>query len=189
MKFGMLLLASSLLIGGCSSSQVENTTKSASGALGDAAITAQITTRLIAIDGDSALHVAVASNDGAVTLSGRAKSAAIAERFSAAAKSVSGVKSVASRVVVDFEADSGDGASERCRDRNRGDGGAHRASRRQRAEREGPRAQWRRDTRRKREDGGAQIDDRRCRQTRPRREERSRQPGSQVVGPRPTSPC
>jgi len=101
MKFGMLLLASSLLIGGCSSSQVENTTKSASGALGDAAITAQITTRLIAIDGDSALHVAVASNDGAVTLSGRAKSAAIAERFSAAAKSVSGVKSVASRVVVD----------------------------------------------------------------------------------------
>ena len=101
MKFCILLLAGAVLIGGCSSSQVENSTKSADAALGDAAIIAQITTRLIAIDGDSALHVAVASHDGAVTLSGRAKSAAIAGRFAAGAKRVSGVKSVASRVVVD----------------------------------------------------------------------------------------
>jgi len=101
MKFGSLLLAGAVLISGCSSSQVEETTKSADAVLGDAAIVAQITTRLIAIDGDSALHVAVGSHDGAVTLSGRAKSAAVAQRFLAAAKDVSGVKSVASRVVVD----------------------------------------------------------------------------------------
>jgi osmotically-inducible protein OsmY len=101
MKFGTLLLAGAVFISACSSSQVEDTTKSAGAVLGDAAIVAQVTTRLIAVDGDSALHVAVASHGGAVTLSGRAKSAAVAQRFAAAAKNVSGVKSVSSRVVVD----------------------------------------------------------------------------------------
>jgi osmotically-inducible protein OsmY len=101
MKLSTLLLAGVILSSGCSSSQVEDTTKSANVVLSDAAIVAQVTTRLIGIDGDSALHVAVASHDGDVALSGRAKSAAVAGRFVAAAKKVSGVKGVRSTIVVD----------------------------------------------------------------------------------------
>jgi osmotically-inducible protein OsmY len=105
MKVRMLLLAAAVFASGCSSSQVQDATKSleksAPAALGDAGLVAQVTTRLIGIDADSALHVAVASHDGSVTLTGRAKSASVAERFVAAAKDVSGVKSVASTIVVD----------------------------------------------------------------------------------------
>ena len=101
MKLRMLLLAGVVFAAGCSSTQVEDTTKSANVVLGDAAIVAQVTTRLVGIDGDSALHVAVASHSGDVSLSGRAKSAAIAERFVAAAKDVSGVKDVHSTIHVD----------------------------------------------------------------------------------------
>ena len=83
MKLRMLLLTAAVFAIGCSSSQVEITTKSAEGAvLGDAALVAQITTRLIGVDEESAF----ASHDGSVTLSGRAKSASVAERFAAAAK-------------------------------------------------------------------------------------------------------
>jgi osmotically-inducible protein OsmY len=105
MKLRMLILAAAVLASGCSSTQVEDTTKSlqksAPVMLGDAAVSAQVTARLVGIDADSALHVAVASKDGNVSLSGRAKSAAIAERFVAAAKGVSGVKSVSSTIVAD----------------------------------------------------------------------------------------
>lgn len=105
MKLRMLLLAAAVLASGCSSSQVDDASKSlqksAPIALGDAAYVAQVTARLIGIDADSALHVAVACHDGNVTLSGRAKSAPVADRFVAAAKGVSGVKSVASTIVVD----------------------------------------------------------------------------------------
>jgi osmotically-inducible protein OsmY len=101
MKLRMLLFAVIICASACSSSQVENTTKAADVVLGDAAIVAQITTRLIGIDSDSALHVAVASRDGEVALSGRAKSAGVARRFLAAAKSVSGVKDVRSTIIVD----------------------------------------------------------------------------------------
>ena len=105
MKFYMLLFAAAVFASGCSSQKAEETTKSvqesAPVVLGDAAISAQVTTRLIGIDGDSALHVAVASHDGSVALSGRAKSKSVAERFVAAAKGVSGVKSVSSTIVVD----------------------------------------------------------------------------------------
>ena len=101
MKLRMVLFAGIVFASACSPSQVEDATKSADVVLGDTAIVAQITTRLIGIDGDSALHVAVASRDGDVSLSGRAKSAVVAQRFLAAAKSVSGVKGVRSTIVVD----------------------------------------------------------------------------------------
>lgn len=105
MKLRALALAAAVLAVGCSSTQVEDATKSlqqsAPVVLGDGAIVAQITARLVGIDADSALHVAVGSHGGVVTLSGRAKSEAIAERFVAAAKGVSGVKSVTSTIVAD----------------------------------------------------------------------------------------
>ncbi len=67
----------------------------------DAAIVAKIESRFVGIDADSALHVAVDSHNGAVSLSGKAKSAAIAARFADSAKGVAGVKSVDSRIAVD----------------------------------------------------------------------------------------
>jgi osmotically-inducible protein OsmY len=105
MKFRVLLLAITVLASACSSSQVEDTSKSVQKSapivLNDAAVVTQVTARLIGIDADSALHVAVSSHEGNVALSGKAKSASVAERFVAAAKDVSGVKSVASTIAVD----------------------------------------------------------------------------------------
>jgi hyperosmotically inducible protein len=100
-----LALLALLALGACTSKQVDDAAKSVETAapalLSDAAATAQIEAHFISIDSDSALHVAVAVHDGVVTLSGRAKSAAVADRFVAAAKAVNGVKSVASTIAVD----------------------------------------------------------------------------------------
>ncbi len=93
-----------LLLAGCSQ-DVDQAAKSiatnAPAIVGDAGIAAQIEAALVGIDADSALHVAVDVHDGNVTLSGRAKSSAIAQRFVDAAKGVKGVKGVASRISVD----------------------------------------------------------------------------------------
>ncbi len=67
----------------------------------DAFVVARIESKLVAIDGDSALHVAVASHGGAVRLSGRTKSQAIALHFTEAARTIAGVRSVRSELVVD----------------------------------------------------------------------------------------
>jgi len=94
-------LAGALLVvcAGCTRQDINNAgtaLASAAPALAsDGLIIAQIESKFVAIDGDSALHVAVASHGGNVRVSGRTKSAAIAERYYAAAKDVSGVKSVA----------------------------------------------------------------------------------------------
>jgi osmotically-inducible protein OsmY len=116
MKYQVVVLASALAAGGCSSgqvqtdssavqNQVQNAAKSlatnAPAALGDAALAAQIEAHFVSIDADSALHVAVSVKDGKVNLSGRVKSASIAERYAAAAKGVSGVTAVASTIHVD----------------------------------------------------------------------------------------
>ena len=116
MKVQIVVLAGALVAGGCSSgqvqsdsntvqNQVQNAAKSlatnAPAALGDAALAAQIEAHFVSIDADSALHVAVSVKDGKVSLSGRVKSASIAERYAAAAKGVSGVSAVASTIHVD----------------------------------------------------------------------------------------
>ena len=74
---------------------------SAPAIVSDAGIAAQIEAGLVGIDADSALHVAVNVHGGDVSLSGRAKSAAVAQRFVESAKGVKGVKDVSSRIVVD----------------------------------------------------------------------------------------
>jgi osmotically-inducible protein OsmY len=68
---------------------------------GDAIIVAHVESDFLQIDPASALHVAVAAHGGAVTLSGKVRSAAIEERFVGAAKSVDGVKNVTARLAVD----------------------------------------------------------------------------------------
>ncbi|HMD03421.1 MAG TPA: BON domain-containing protein [Candidatus Baltobacteraceae bacterium] len=110
MKHAWILLMSFVALGatGCGARDIDNAQKSAEKAistaapvLGDAALTAQIESRFVGIDSDSALHVAIETHDGDVKLSGRVKSAAIEERFGAAAKGVAGVKNVDMHVVVD----------------------------------------------------------------------------------------
>ena len=99
-----LVVLAIVLLTGCSQ-DVDQAAKSiatnAPAVIGDAGIAAQIEAALVGIDADSALHVAVDVHDGNVTLSGRAKSEAVARRFADAAKSVKGVKQVTSRVTVD----------------------------------------------------------------------------------------
>ena len=75
--------------------------QSASGAVDDGLLYAQVEARFAGIDPDSALHVAVSVHGGDVSLSGKAKSQTIAERFEAAAKDVPGVKNVHAQLSVD----------------------------------------------------------------------------------------
>jgi hyperosmotically inducible protein len=67
----------------------------------DALIVARVESDFVQIDPASALHVAVASHGGTLTLSGKVRSGAIEARFVSAAKSVDGVKSVSARLAVD----------------------------------------------------------------------------------------
>jgi len=67
----------------------------------DGLIVAQIESKFVAIDGDSALHVAVAAHGGSVRVSGRVKSAAISARYADAVKSVAGVKDESLALSVD----------------------------------------------------------------------------------------
>ncbi|GAC1306031.1 MAG: hypothetical protein NVSMB21_08320 [Vulcanimicrobiaceae bacterium] len=94
-----------LALGGCTRQEIDNAGKSIASAApalaSDALIVARIESAFVAIDGDSALHVAVASHGGAVRLSGRTKSATIANRYVAAAKGVSGVESVTAQLRAD----------------------------------------------------------------------------------------
>ena len=90
---------------GCSRGDIERAGQAVASAApalaSDGLIVAQIETKLVAIDGDSALHVAVASHDGNVKLSGRTLSAAIAKRYVAAARGVEGVKNVNASLTAD----------------------------------------------------------------------------------------
>lgn len=98
-------LAFAIAAAGCSRADIDRaagTLASAAPALAsDGFIVAQIETKLVAIDGDSALHVAVASHGGNVKLSGRTRTAAIAARYVAAAHSIAGVRGVAASLVAD----------------------------------------------------------------------------------------
>jgi osmotically-inducible protein OsmY len=110
-------LLGALCVAGCSSQQAREAANSlATGApqvLGDVGIAAQIEARVIRIDADSALHVAISVNGGDVRLSGKVKSESVASGFVAAAKDVSGVKKVDNALSVDANLPP---ASQRARD-------------------------------------------------------------------------
>ncbi|MBD5656522.1 MAG: BON domain-containing protein [Candidatus Eremiobacteraeota bacterium] len=90
-----LLFCALISLVGCTQRDVENAGNALASAApkiaNDGIIVARVEARLVRIDADSALHVAVASHDGAVTLSGKVKSAALIARYIAAARAVSGV--------------------------------------------------------------------------------------------------
>lgn len=67
----------------------------------DGVVVARVEARLVRIDPQSALHVAVASHDGSLRLSGRVASGATRARYVAAARAVPGVTSVAASLAVD----------------------------------------------------------------------------------------
>jgi osmotically-inducible protein OsmY len=102
------VLLAVVLLAGCDAQQQQQArdaagsiASSAPAALGDVGVAAQIEAALVRIDADSSLHVAISVHDGAVRLSGRVKSTEIASRFEAAAKAVSGVKSVTADLTSD----------------------------------------------------------------------------------------
>ncbi|MDQ2857068.1 MAG: BON domain-containing protein [Candidatus Eremiobacteraeota bacterium] len=67
----------------------------------DAFIVTAVEAKLFSIDADSALHVAVASHDGDVRLSGKVKDGNVLRRFVAEAKAVRGVRGVAAQLALD----------------------------------------------------------------------------------------
>jgi osmotically-inducible protein OsmY len=99
------LPALAVILAGCSAQHAEDMARSIESAApalaSDAAIVARIEARFVSIDADSALHVAVESHDGAVSLGGKVRDAADLERFKRAAAGVPGVKHVAARLTVD----------------------------------------------------------------------------------------
>ncbi len=101
----VVALAFSLACAGCTRQDINNAGNSFASAApalaNDGFIIAQIESKFVTIDGDSALHVAVTAHDGNVRLSGRTKSGAIAQRYVAAAKGVAGVKNVSASLTAD----------------------------------------------------------------------------------------
>ncbi len=98
-------LALAMCATGCTRQDINNAgnaiASAAPGIASDGVMLAQIEASFVRIDADSALHVAVASHQGNVRLSGRAKTSAIVAQFVDAAKHTSGVKAVTSTVVAD----------------------------------------------------------------------------------------
>ena len=105
MRLAFVLALALTAVSGCTSEQARDAANSiatdAPAALGDAVLEAKVEAKLVGIDADSALHVAVSVHDGAVRLSGRVKSASTAGRFTSGAKEVGGVKSVETDLKVD----------------------------------------------------------------------------------------
>jgi hyperosmotically inducible protein len=99
------LLAALALCAGCSQQQVNQTQKTiateAPRLANDGLIYAQVESKLVGIDADSALHVAVAVDRGDVRLSGRVKARDVAANYLAAARGVAGVKRVRGDLTVD----------------------------------------------------------------------------------------
>jgi len=79
---------------GCSASQQRSLQQGA----GNAAIVTAVAAKLTAVDVDATTAVHVAAHDGVVTLTGEAKNAGEKVRYDAAARSVSGVRSVVDRL-------------------------------------------------------------------------------------------
>lgn len=100
-----LVAALLLVAAGCSKSQVDRVQDQFASAApklaGDGALYAQVESKLVSIDADSALHVAVSVHDGDVRLSGRVKSAQTQQRYRDAVRSISGVSNVDAALRVD----------------------------------------------------------------------------------------
>lgn len=94
-----------LLVCACSQQQIDTAQNAiASDApklANDGLIFAQIESKLVAIDPNSALHVAISAHDGDVRLSGRVKSGEIEKKYVRAATQISGVKHVVATMTVD----------------------------------------------------------------------------------------
>ncbi|MGP6157808.1 MAG: BON domain-containing protein [Vulcanimicrobiaceae bacterium] len=105
MKRFMFALLAAGALAGCTEQHMEDTAHSiasaAPGFADDAAIVAQVEAKLVTLDPSSALHVAVESHGGDVSLSGKVRSGESATRFEKAAAAISGVHHVAARLTVD----------------------------------------------------------------------------------------
>jgi len=92
------LLLFALLAAACTRQDLDNAGSALASAApklaSDGIVVARIEARLVQLDADSALHVAVSSRDGVVRLSGKVRSTAIAARFVAAARAIPGVTRV-----------------------------------------------------------------------------------------------
>jgi hyperosmotically inducible protein len=94
-----------LLASGCSQKEVDAAGSSLASAApefaNDALIVGQIEGAYVTIDPASALHVAVSSHDGVVSLTGKVRSAPIRDQFIAAAKKTKNVKRTDASLAVD----------------------------------------------------------------------------------------
>jgi osmotically-inducible protein OsmY len=112
MKLVNLLAAGTLVaLAGCTQQQSNAVSSAASNAaagaapaasaVNDALLVARVEGAFVTIDPDSSLHVAVASHDGHVKLTGKVRTAASRDAFVAAAKKIDSVKSVDAALNVD----------------------------------------------------------------------------------------
>jgi len=89
----------------CSQPQVDKETHGFASAAplvaNDALVAARVEGAFVTIDPESALHVAVASHDGTVKLTGKVKSAATRTQFVAAARKIDNVRAVDATLAVD----------------------------------------------------------------------------------------
>lgn len=101
----LVALVALVALAGCTQQDVQNAgnafASSAPKLANDAFIVTAVEAKLLSIDADSALHVAVASHDGEVKLSGKVKDRNILARFVSEARAVRGVKGVAAQLAVD----------------------------------------------------------------------------------------
>jgi osmotically-inducible protein OsmY len=101
-----LALAAALLLGGCTGSSQDRApqpfgTRPATSVLRDALVLGTVKATLTGEDPDSAATVAVAVQDGVVTLRGRVHDAATRARLAAAARRTTGVKRVVDELRID----------------------------------------------------------------------------------------
>lgn len=106
-----LAIATIFACAGCTQQQINSASSAANSAIAtaapvatavnDALVVARVEGAFVTIDPDSSLHVAVASHDGRVKLTGRVRTAAARDRFVAAARKIDSVKSVDAALTVD----------------------------------------------------------------------------------------
>jgi hyperosmotically inducible protein len=107
----LLVIGTLVALAGCTQQQSNAVSSAASNAaagaapaasaVNDALVVARVEGAFLTIDPDSSLHVAVASHDGVVRLTGLVRSGASRDAFVAAAKKIEGVKSVDAALKVD----------------------------------------------------------------------------------------
>ena len=105
MKLSIALIFGLTALFGCSQQQIDKAqdtiASDAPKLANDGLVYAQIETKFVQIDANSALHVAVTVHDGDVRLSGHVKSGDTEKRYTAAASQISGVHHVNATMTVD----------------------------------------------------------------------------------------